>query len=411
VSQVAAGGNGRSGAVRFTGTREELLGIMVRGYLGMLPTLGLYRFWMVTAKRRFYWSHTEIDGDTLEYTGSAMQLLVGFMMAVVVFVPIYAFLFFLSTQSREWALVGYAAIGLVFWFLIGYAIYRTRDFRLSRTLWRGIRFDQRGSALGYAIRRFLWSALMVLTLGAVYPFMAGNLWRYRYGHTWFGDRPFGFTGSWRTVAGAYYAIYAVAIVMVGAILFDLVGRRDYYTRANGSIVPNAPVVLLGLVLFGFLLFGVYFYRGREISRMFSSVRIGDATVTVTVRGRAMFAQSVVYVLGMAGAVIVFAILLGVVIGSIVSPLGGNGHAPQTAEVARILQGSLVNLALLVIGYLALLATFATLAEIVMGFGYWKLVAREAQISNVESLKTVRAGAEDKSLVGEGIASALNLGSY
>ena len=102
-------------------------------------------------------------------------------------------------------LLGYGGLGLLLWFLIGYAIYRTRDFRLSRTLWRGIRFDQRGSALGYAARRFGWSVLMVLTGGLVYPFLAGNLWRYRYANTWFGDRRFGIAGNWRAFALPYYA--------------------------------------------------------------------------------------------------------------------------------------------------------------------------------------------------------------
>ena len=324
--------------MRFTGERGELFGIMVRGYLGMLPTLGLYRFWMVTHKRRFYWSNTEIDGDTLEYTGNARQLLIGFMLAVVVFIPIYGFLFFLSTQSSTLLVIGYAVVGTVFWFLIGYAIYRTRDFRLSRTLWRGIRFDQRGSALGYAIRRFLWSVLMVVTAGLVYPFMAGNLWGYRYRNTWFGDRQFGFTGSWRTVAGAYYRIYVIAAAVAVGITVDLVGRHDYSPGKNGSVVPNWPVVVAGFALFAFLVYGVYFYRGREITRMFSSIRIGETTVTVVVRGRAMFGQFMLYAVSLAGAVTVFALLFGVVIASVVAPLAGNGKTLQTADLARVLAG-------------------------------------------------------------------------
>ena len=401
---------GRQAGVRFTGTRGELFGIMVRGYLAMLPTLGLYRFWMVTWKRRFYWSHTEIDGDALEYTGNGRQLLIGFLMAVVIFVPIYALLLFISTQGSGWLLAGYATIGTVIWFLIGYATYRTRDFRLSRTLWRGIRFDQRGSAFGYALRRFLWSGLMVITLGLAYPFMAGNLWGYRYRHTWFGDRQFDFTGSWRSIAGSYYAIYLVAALIVAGMTADLVLRQDYYLD-NTTIVPNFPVVLLGLILFGFLSWAVYFYRAREISRMFSSVRIGVATVTVEVRGRAMFGQFMLYGLAIAGALTVFGLIFGLVIASLLAPLAQKGANLQAADVARVLQGSLVNLGILGLGYLALLSTFAILAEVVLGFGYWKLVCREAQIANIDSLATVRAGPEDTSLVGEGIASALNLGSY
>jgi hypothetical protein len=400
----------REGSVSFVADRGELLGIMARGYLGMLPTLGLYRFWMVTGKRRFYWSHTEIDGDALEYTGNARQLLIGFLMAVVVFLPVYGLLFFLSTQSSELVLIGYGVVGIVLWSLIGYAINRSRDFKLSRTLWRGIRFDQKGSAMGYALRRFGWSVLMVLTAGLVYPFMAGNLWSYRYRNTWFGDRQFGFAGSWKTVAGPYYAIYGIAAAIVIGAGADLIGRNDYI-MVKGSLVPNWPIWLAGTALILLIYFGVYFYRAREISRMFSSIRIGDCAVSVVVRGRDMFAQFMLYGAALSGALTTFAMVFGIIIASILAPLLAKGGTPQTADLARIVQGSVLNFVVLLLGYLALLATFAILAEVVLGFGYWKLVARHATITDIDSLKSVRAGPEDRSLVGEGIASALNLGAY
>jgi hypothetical protein len=40
-----------------------------------------------------------------------------------------------------------------------------------------------------------------------------------------------------------------------------------------------------------------------------------------------------------------------------------------------------------------------------------LVARGASIANLESLDSVRAAAEDRSLAGEGLADALNVGAY
>src|SRR5689334_299143 len=92
---------GRAAAVQFTGTRGELFGILFRGFVLMLPTIGIYRFWMVTWKRRFYWHNTVIDGDPLEYTGNAMQLLIGFLFALAFFLPIYLGFFYLSTQSPQ----------------------------------------------------------------------------------------------------------------------------------------------------------------------------------------------------------------------------------------------------------------------------------------------------------------------
>jgi hypothetical protein len=118
-----------------------------------------------------------------------------------------------------------------------------------------------------------------------------------------------------------------------------------------------------------------------------------------------------YSAALSGAMTTFMTLFGIIIAGMLAPLLAKGGAPQTADLARIVQGSLLNFIVLLLGYLALLATFAILAEVVLGFGYWKLVARNATISGIDSLKSVRAGPEDQSLVGEGIASALNLGAY
>jgi uncharacterized membrane protein YjgN (DUF898 family) len=85
---------GRVGRVEFTGSRHELMLVILRGYCLMIPTLGLYRFWLATWKRRFYWQNTVIDGDPLEYTGTASQLLLGFLFSLAFFLPIYIALFY-----------------------------------------------------------------------------------------------------------------------------------------------------------------------------------------------------------------------------------------------------------------------------------------------------------------------------
>jgi uncharacterized membrane protein YjgN (DUF898 family) len=285
-------GQGRLAPAQFTGTRADLFGLLFRGYLLMIPTLGIYRFWVTTWKRRFYWQNTVIDGDPLEYTGHAMQLLIGFLFALAFFLPIYIAFFYLSTQSPEIAVAGYGAVSAALWFLSGYAIYRARDFRLSRTLWRGIRFDQKGNAWGYALRRFGWSILMVPTLGLIYPFMAGNLWKYRYTHTWYGDRQFQWNGSWKTIAGPYYRLYfGVAALAIAAIV---IGASGSLVNVDGVYLPDWPTWVLGFGAALVLWLGIYYFRSREATRMFSQIRIGAAAVSVKVRARSLFGQFILY---------------------------------------------------------------------------------------------------------------------
>lgn len=398
---------GRMAAVRFTGARSELFGILLRGYILMVPTIGVHRFWLTTRKRRFFWSHTEIDGDPLEYTGHALQLLIGFLFAVGIFLPLYGVFFYLNTQSSETALLGLSVIAGLLWFLSGYAIYRARDFRLSRTLWRGIRFDQGGSAWGYAFRRFGWSILMVLTAGLIYPFMAANLWRYRYSHTWYGDRRFSFGGRAGRLAGPYYLVYFLVAVLGLVTLFYTFGTRAL-TLVNGILVPDATATLLLIATSLVLWIGSYYYRAREISRMLSSVRVGDCALTLTLRARAMFGQFIVYGLACLGAAIAFAIIGAMLFyGLFADVMRGEG----AQELTTIVQGGIVNVLLLILSYLIVMGTLSLLGEVFLGCGYWMLLCRGALLANADSLRSVRARGEDSSLAGEGLADALNVGAY
>ena len=67
--------------------------------------------------------------------------------------------------------------------------------------------------------------------------------------------------------------------------------------------------------------------------------------------------------------------------------------------------------LLIIAYLVILGAFGMLAELILSFGWWKMLARGSSISNPDSLRTVQATAEDKALIGQGLADALNVGAY
>jgi hypothetical protein len=393
-------------SLSFTGHRWDLAVILLRGYMLMVPSLGLNRFWLTTRKRRFYWGNTEIGGDALEYRGDAGQLLVGFLMALALFLPLYGLFFFLSTQSVETIILGYGLVAVFVFFLQGYAQYRARDFRLSRTLWRGIRFDQAGSALRYALRRFFWSLLNIVTLGLAYPFMAASLWRYRYGNSWYGDRQFSFGGSWRQLALPYYLIW---IVMAAIALFALVSATEGGLFSDALAAdPSVYGTLILPALAALVL--VTLYRGIEMTRMFSAVRLGGAALSVRVPALGLLGQYLLFALALGAAYLVLA-LGGFVILGMVAPEAFAGDAFDLELLMASMQSSVTTLLAIVSGYLLLFAAFAFVSELVLGYGFWRLVVRGAAVSGLDSLDTVRARAEDKALAGEGLADALNVGGY
>jgi uncharacterized membrane protein YjgN (DUF898 family) len=160
--------------LRFIGQTGDYWRLMIRGAIFQAITLGIYRFWLSTDMRRFLWAATNIKGDTPDYTGTAAELLIGFLIAIGILIPVYALLFVASLELGMSELSPFAA----FVALAGfgqYAAYRTRRYRLTRTVFRGLRFHQTGSALRYAVRAMLWWIPAVLTLGLAWPWALANL--------------------------------------------------------------------------------------------------------------------------------------------------------------------------------------------------------------------------------------------
>jgi uncharacterized membrane protein YjgN (DUF898 family) len=164
-------------AISFTAKRSEFRRLVLRGALLELCTAGFYRFWLATDMRRHLWSHTALDGDTLEYTGTARELLFGFLFAVTILAPIYLLYFLAGLEAERMKQFASFPMGLFFYLFFQFAIYRARRYRLTRTVWRGVRFWMTGSGWGYALRVGLWSIAVSLTLGVALPWRQAALER------------------------------------------------------------------------------------------------------------------------------------------------------------------------------------------------------------------------------------------
>jgi len=138
----AAAGDDR--AIRFTGNWREYLPIAATNALLIICTLGVYRFWAAARQRRYLWSRTEVIDDTLEWTGTGKEMFIGFLIVIAILAPFFLFIQFLFpalvARGKAEAAAGIITlfyIGLIY--LGGFARFRALRYRLSRTLWHGIR--------------------------------------------------------------------------------------------------------------------------------------------------------------------------------------------------------------------------------------------------------------------------------
>ena len=265
--------------VGFSGSRSEFFNLVKRGAGLEFVTLGFYRFWLTTDIRRHLWSNTQIDGDGAEYTGRGKELLIGFLVALAILVPIYLAYFLVGLEAER--VKAFASIPLVaFFYLFGqFAIFRARRYRLTRTVWRGVRFWMSGSGWIYALQASLWGLLSMVTLGLALPWRTAALERYKMRHSYYGDLQGSFEGTgWEffkrgwwlwLLAPIAFLIYPLAPFIYGAFkavewrwwlsgirfggvrLESTMGRGQLvgpYWKAIGWIL----LLLAGLVVYGAL---------------------------------------------------------------------------------------------------------------------------------------------------------------
>jgi uncharacterized membrane protein YjgN (DUF898 family) len=215
----------------YVGPTGTFFGIFYKNLILTLLTLGIYRFWAKTRERRFIWGNTRIDGEPFEYTGTGKELFLGFLKAVAILVPLFVGLQLIELFVLDESLIGVAIlVGARLVLILGLVhagTFAARRYRMSRTTWRGVRFQQDGSMWRYAGVALLGMLLTVLTLGLYLPFLQARLMRYEIGNLRFGTAPFRFAGAGKTLFKAFLRIWLIIAVLVAAIAIYGIGLAQW----------------------------------------------------------------------------------------------------------------------------------------------------------------------------------------
>lgn len=420
MTSLEASAAAAHGAVRFLGTRRAYWRLLIRGALLLMVTLGIYRFWLATDVRRFLWANTEVAGETLEYTGTPFELLIGFLMAVAILIPVYAGFFLaalgLGTIGQLSGVIAFAALGV----LGQYAVYRARRYRLTRTIYRGLRFHQSGSAWAYALRAVLWWIASALTFGLAYPFQLASLERYKMRNTYYGDLTGHFAGSGLRLLlrglPMWLAVVAPLALTVGAFIVAVdwkalgdalsAGGDDIMSRIEGSNPALAGVIAFAMLMAGTavtlaaLLYPAF--QALVLRWWMSGLRFGELSMTSTLRMRHVYGPYVRFLWYGLLFCIVMAVL-GTVALVALGLVAGGGQTGNAGEIAAT--------GLLLVGYVIVALGFSTIYRATVLLSLWQLGMESLQLSGLSALDRVKAGGAPSSALGEGLADALNVGGY
>lgn len=382
--------------VAFTGVRRDFRWLVMRGAMLELITLGFYRFWLATDMRRHLWSHTSVGGDAPEYTGTAKELLIGFLVALAILMPIYLVYFFIGIEAERYQAFASVPLVLFFYLFAQFAIYRARRYRLSRTIWRGIRFWMTGSGWSYAWRAGLWTLLSIVTVGLAMPWSQAALERYKMRHSFFGDLPGRFDS---TGGGLFKQVWWLWLVTLGLVV--AVG-------ALGATVPAAASIPVLIALL-WAPFGYAIYKSYEWRWWVNGVRFGDVRFESKLNASALTG---LYwkVIGW-GWLIILALIVwvGAVFGIAGAAIGGLQNASAEA-FAAIAQSPLFLIAV-VLGYLACALAFGMVMRIYLRRDVWARVAASALVHNLAGADNVVAKGAAANALGEGFADGLDIGGF
>jgi uncharacterized membrane protein YjgN (DUF898 family) len=194
--------------------------------LGMgIITLTVWHFWGKTNVRKHIWSCIHINGEPLEYTGKGGELFRGFILVFVIFIlPLLLLTAGLSLYlgPQHPAISGMNFLFAVAGYLLGgFALYKARNYQLSRTNWRGIRGNMEGSAGLYSLTYFGNILAKWFSFGWATPVMNVVMSEQMIGDMRFGDSAFKFKGR----AGPLYPTYALCWFLT---LFMVIGGFAFF---------------------------------------------------------------------------------------------------------------------------------------------------------------------------------------
>ncbi len=176
-----------------------------------LVTVGVYSAWAKVRHYRYFYSHTEIDGGRFDYHANPVAILIGRIIALVMFGS-YAL------ASNYFPVVGLVILLIIF-LLMPFLVVRSRAFNMRNTSYRGIRFNFNRD-YGGALKVYWGGALItILSLGMAAPYVQVLKNRFAANNSSFGRSKFAFVGD----VGEFYAIYLIAIglsfvALIGAVV-------------------------------------------------------------------------------------------------------------------------------------------------------------------------------------------------
>lgn len=260
----------------YVGNGTDMALLMLKNLFFTIITLGIYRAWAKTNMRRYLWENVRFMGDGGAYVGTGGELFRGWMKLFGII-----FVLLIVTKAMETLLpvlkIPIAIlVPLAYLFVFALATYAGLRYRLSRTLWRQIRFgvDKDEASTKEFTKLYLKGAFFsIVTLGFYYSIFRNKVRTYLTNRSRLGSAYFKYDGS----DDEYFKIYCtglfLSIITLGIYVpwfwAKLITFRLKHTSFQGArfefTMQGSDVFVYGLVAY----LGAIFSFGLAVPWIFS----------------------------------------------------------------------------------------------------------------------------------------------
>ncbi|UAY51966.1 YjgN family protein [Ferruginibacter albus] len=198
-------------SLSFHGKGVELFKIQIVNLILCIVTLGFYYPWARAKTLHYLYSQSMFEDQPFIFTGTGKEMFKGFIRAIIIVALLYGIVFstiYFQPYARiVLVLIAYAG----FFCVIPLALHGTYKYRMSKTLWQGIRFGYLGDfkkLFGIFIGGFF---LTFLTCGIYWPWFSMRIRKYIVENIRMGNAAFKYDGT----GNGYFII----VLKMGVVVF------------------------------------------------------------------------------------------------------------------------------------------------------------------------------------------------
>lgn len=231
--------------LRFTGSAVDYFRIWIVNVCLTLLTFGIFSAWAKVRKKRYFYSHTVLDGTPFQYLGQPIPILKGRIVATALFGLWYV--------GTHYVIELLPVVGVLAFVLAPWVLVRSAAFNARYSAYRNITFRFDGTYWSAAKVLYGWLLVTLVTFGIGFSWWQQRLKRYQLTRLSYG----GVHGEFNASGGRYFRTYMLASLLFVFGAVALGGLSALVVAGGGGkmfyvVVFTAGIYVMYIAMFAYL---------------------------------------------------------------------------------------------------------------------------------------------------------------